>query len=71
MFKIVATAVLGLLSLSPLAAASSIQSRDVPVLHNGQNVSFVYSDSIVGVDTLFGLGLLRTNAATPPKVTDG
>jgi hypothetical protein len=69
MFNIVATTVLGALSLFSFAAAGPVQARDSLTLYNGQNVTFYYSDSIVQDNTLFGMGLMRASAATPDKVT--
>ncbi|KAJ7138239.1 hypothetical protein C8R44DRAFT_728402 [Mycena epipterygia] len=57
------------LALASVVSASAIQARETLVLYNGQNITFDYSDSIVTGDNLFGMGLLRTGAAVPEKVT--
>ncbi|KAJ7123687.1 hypothetical protein C8R44DRAFT_784203 [Mycena epipterygia] len=66
MFKLSVAAVLALASV---VSANAIQARDTLFLSNGQNVTFEYSDSIVTGNNLFGMGLLRTGAAVPEKVT--
>lgn len=63
MFSLAVTAAVAALSLFP-GTASAL------TLHNGQNITWDYSDSIVSASTLFGMGLLRTNATIPSKVTD-
>ncbi|KAK7042514.1 hypothetical protein R3P38DRAFT_3309789 [Favolaschia claudopus] len=54
-----------------LATLSMVSATMIPdlVLHNGLNVTFDYSDSIVPASNLFGMGVLRTGAAIPAKVT--
>ncbi|KAJ7337505.1 hypothetical protein DFH08DRAFT_812838 [Mycena albidolilacea] len=66
MFKRAVTAFLATLSLSSLATATMIPDL---VLHNGQNITFDYHDSIVPASNLFGMGVLRTGADIPAKVT--
>ncbi|KAJ7042637.1 hypothetical protein C8F04DRAFT_1229854 [Mycena alexandri] len=66
MFKLSLATVVALASI---VSASPLQARDDLVLHNGQNITFDYSDSIVPASNLFGLGLLRTGADLPAKVT--
>lgn len=61
MFKFSITVLLAALSLS--SAKASL------VLFNGQNITWDYSDSILPVSNLFGMGLLRTGAAIPETVT--
>ncbi|KAJ6588216.1 hypothetical protein B0H19DRAFT_1226106, partial [Mycena capillaripes] len=57
-------------ALSAVTSASVIQAREeLPFMHNGQNITFDYSDSIVPASNLFGMGLLRTGADIPAKVT--
>ncbi|KAJ7310938.1 hypothetical protein DFH08DRAFT_943923 [Mycena albidolilacea] len=69
MFNPTVAAFLVALSFSSLASASVIQPRDEVVMFNGQNVTFNYTDSIVPEGSLFGMGLLRTGALVPLKVT--
>lgn len=69
MFNPTVAAFLAALSFSSLASASVIQPRDEVVMFNGQNVTFNYTDSIVPEGSLFGMGLLRTGALVPLKVT--
>jgi hypothetical protein len=69
MFKSSLAAFLATLAFSAVASAATIQARDDLVLHNGQNITFDYSDSILPSSNLFGMGLLRTGAAVPAKVT--
>ncbi|KAJ7770812.1 hypothetical protein DFH07DRAFT_255615 [Mycena maculata] len=52
-----------------IASAKLIQARAELVLYNGQNITWDYSDSILPVSNLFGMGLLRTGAAIPAMVT--
>jgi hypothetical protein len=66
MFKRAVTAFLATLSLSSLASATMIPDL---VFHNGQNITFDYHDSIVPASNLFGMGVLRTGADIPAKVT--
>ncbi|KAJ7123700.1 hypothetical protein C8R44DRAFT_875866 [Mycena epipterygia] len=66
MFKL---SVAAFLALASVVSANDIQARDTLFLSNGQNVTFEYSDSIVTGNNLFGMGLLRTGAAVPEKVT--
>ncbi|KAJ7071507.1 hypothetical protein C8F01DRAFT_437776 [Mycena amicta] len=52
-----------------MTSAHALQSRDdLAVLHNGQNITWDYSDAILTDDNLFGMGLLRSNAALPATV---
>ncbi|KAJ7672483.1 hypothetical protein DFH06DRAFT_1176398 [Mycena polygramma] len=69
MFKSTLSVFLTTLAVSAMASAGVIQAREDLVLHNGQNITFDYSDSIVPASNLFGLGLLRTGADIPEKVT--
>ncbi|KAJ7225869.1 hypothetical protein GGX14DRAFT_422682 [Mycena pura] len=64
MFKASITAFLATLSLSSMAAASI----HTPVLFNGQNITFDYSDVFLPASNLFGMGALRTGAAIPDTV---
>jgi hypothetical protein len=66
MFKSSIAVVFAVLSM---VAASTIEARADLVLHNGQNITFQYSDSILPEPNLFGLGVTRTGAAVPAKVT--
>ncbi|KAJ7462744.1 hypothetical protein B0H11DRAFT_2241252 [Mycena galericulata] len=68
MFKISVVAATLLATLS-LSSAKVIQARGELVLYNGQNITWDYSDSILPESNLFGMGLLRTGAAIPEKVT--
>ncbi|KAJ7630566.1 hypothetical protein FB45DRAFT_1027775 [Roridomyces roridus] len=53
------------------AAVLSCSAQQL-VLHNGQNITWDYSDSIVPASSLFGMGCLRTGAAIPDTViSDG
>lgn len=67
MFQLAVTAVVAALSLFPGSASAGSSGL---TLHNGQNITWDYSDSIVPENRLFGMGLLRTNASIPAKVTD-
>lgn len=73
MFSFALAAVLSVLSILSVASAKPMHIRDNGLtLFNGQNTSWAYEDSIVGDNTLFGMGCLRTGAPTPAKViSDG
>ncbi|KAJ7139680.1 hypothetical protein C8R44DRAFT_309751 [Mycena epipterygia] len=66
MFKL---SVAAFLALASVVSAGAIQAREIPVLFNGQNITWDYSSSFVTENNLFGMGLLRTGAALPQKVT--
>ncbi|KAJ6472829.1 hypothetical protein DFH09DRAFT_1293881 [Mycena vulgaris] len=66
MFKLSVAAVLATLSLFSMV---SVSAGEVLVLHNGQNITFDYEGEVLPEPNLFGLGLLRTGAAIPAKVT--
>ncbi|KAF7306614.1 hypothetical protein MIND_00452800 [Mycena indigotica] len=66
MFK---AALLSLFAGLAIASPSAVHARDaLPVLHNGQNITWDYKDVFLDETSRFGMGLLRSNAALPPTV---
>ncbi|KAJ7116881.1 hypothetical protein C8R44DRAFT_879412 [Mycena epipterygia] len=60
--------VAALLTLSSVVSATIIRPPDI-FLHNGQNITFNYSDVSVTGNNLFGMGVVRSDAFVPPNVT--